>query len=130
MAGTTLSLTDKGKTMVEEARLKKGWTQDQLASNTYLEGKEEPISGKTIQNFLSQQAISMRCFHAICHSLELDWEVVTGRKPVQENVQTNASDSGTASTTTISNNTVNQSDVKVKPGGIVIGIAGTVNQHH
>lgn len=130
MAGTRLSLTDEGKTMAQEAMDRKGLTQAQLASKTYLEDVTDSISDKTVQNFLSQNAILMRYFHAICGTLELDWEVVSGRKSEDLSSEANASSSGSASATTNANST-NSPQIYQSAGvneGFMIGTIGTFNQ--
>lgn len=84
MSGATLSTCETGLTVIENALIEKGWSKQMLASKTIPPDRDgqcfgEPISYKTVQIFFNGKPISLRVFHAICASLDVDWQVVAGR---------------------------------------------------
>ncbi len=129
MTGTTLSLSEQGLEMAQNALVETGWTQAILASKTFTDSETNstvPISTKTVQNFLSRKDMSIKVFHAICDTLKIDWEVASGRKSVTESSQTAASESGTASNTNSNDSTVTQNIGPNNSGNVVAIINGNV----
>ena len=94
MSGKSLTLCDAGVELVTEALTTKGWSHEMLAQKTIPERngsrQGDAISTKTVQKFVHQELISVPIFQAICANLELDWEVMAGRKAPGATTQTSS----------------------------------------
>lgn len=85
MSGKTLTASEVGITLAQKALLERGWSHEVLAQKTIPPARQgklqgEPISTKTVQNFLKRKSVSVQSFQAICRTLEVDWEIVAGEK--------------------------------------------------
>lgn len=78
----------------------------------------DPISQKTVQKFIHQESISVPIFQAICASLDLDWEVMAGRKAPEAATQTSVSETANANQSRYHINQI----VKKNIGGNVISV--------
>ena len=83
MAGRTLTACAAGLELAKAALDVKGLTQESLARKTIPPDRDglrqgDPVSPKTVQNFLGGRPISVQFFHALCNTLEIDWRVVSG----------------------------------------------------
>jgi len=101
MSGKSFTLCDAGVDIVNKALTAKGWSHETLAKKTVPpdrggQSQGDPISTKTVQSFIHQKPISVSFFQAICASLELDWEVMAGRKAPEAATQTSVSETANA----------------------------------
>ena len=90
MAGRTLTACTAGLELAQAALVAKGWSHATLAKKTILPDREgqrygDSVSAKTVQNFFGGKPISVQFFHALCHTLELDWAVVAGQNSPAQN---------------------------------------------
>lgn len=133
MATTTLAVCDSGLEIIKEAVEKKGWVQSDIAKNSFPIGGEgqyqgEAISVKTVQKFMGQKDISLKFFQAICTALEIDWEVVSGRKDTATADESQKADG--ANETNMQNQQGGVVQNVINNSGKVIGtlnVSGTVN---
>ena len=132
MAGKTLIACDAGVEIVGDALVQKAWSQATLAKKTVpleREGKlvGEPISTKTIQNFLNKKPVSVKCFRAICDTLELDWEMVAGLRSPEAVASPSESSTSSSKVTTPSRTIQIQIDVGENHGTVIPYVEGDVS---
>ena len=89
MAGRTLTACTAGLELAQATLVAKGWSHATLAKKTIPPDREgklhgDSVSAKTVQNFFGGKPISVQFFHALCHTLELDWAVVAGQNSPEQ----------------------------------------------
>ncbi len=89
MAGRTLTACAAGLELAQAALDAKGWSHATLAKKTIPPDRDgwrqgDSVSARTVQNFFGGKPISVQFFHALCHTLELDWAVVAGQNSPEQ----------------------------------------------
>lgn len=82
MSAKSLKISERGKLILDKARIAKGWSLNDFAYKLEL-------SPSTVKRFFSQERVSIQNFIAICRFLDIDWEMVVDNQNQLE-VQNNS----------------------------------------